>query len=450
VIWSSVLLIAAALVLLVTGVLASSLELTYISIGVSLLAAIVLSIGVILRRDDLFRTAGTARQGGATDWPAADVTGVRTMVGGRTARGRAGRDNGDLASVPRPGTPTGAEAGPRRGGGRGATGPVKAGPGKAGPGAARTGEHPAGRGAGGGRPARSPPARREPVSWEGRDAPPPRPPGFRVPPFGERPAMPAAEEPGRGSPVRRPGDGRHDPVRPAWPATAGPRAMGTGPAKQALPEPTDGGPEPPLPPGGFRLAEPAVPEQEPATESPEREQDWGEQAAAESRAGRGLFEPFVTSTPRPDDGERAEDIWQAGAGEAGEAVEVPGPSAGEAGALAAEEGDVGEAEDVADDADGAGEVAELAAAGARPLAGDPGERPGEPGKPGADEADGSAATPLDGEVTLVPGITRYHRRRCILIRFLSDEDLETMTRGAAEAGGSMPCKACQPDKAVSD
>jgi hypothetical protein len=422
VIWSSVLLIAAALVLLVTGVLASSLELTYVSIGVSLLAAIVLSIGVILRRGELFGTAGTARQGGPTDWPAVDVAGVRAMVSGRTAGGRAGRDNGDLASVPRPGAPTAAEPGPRRGGGRGAAGSGEAGPGKAGPGAARTGERSAGRGAGGGRPTRSPPARREPVSWEGRDAPPPRPPGFRVPPFGDRPAMPAAEEPGRGSPVRRPGDdGRHDPVRPAWPATAGPRAMGTGPAKQPLPEPRDGGPEPPLPPSGFRLAEPAVPEQVPATESPEREQDRSEQAAAESRVGRGLFEPFVTSTPRPADGGRAEDIWQAGAGEA---VEVPEPSADEAGALAAEDGDVGEAEDVAD-ADGEAEVAEPA-------------------------ADGSAATPLDGDVTIVPGITRYHRRRCILIRFLSDGDLETMTRGAAEAAGSMPCKACQPDKAVSD
>lgn len=221
--------------------------------------------------------------------------------------------------------------------------------------------------------------------------------------------------------------------------------MGSGPAKQPLPEPRDGGPEPSLPPGGFRLAEPVVPEQEPATESPQREQDRGEQAAAESRAGRGLFEPFVTSTPRPADGGRAEDSWQAGAGEA---VEVPEPPAGGAGALAAEEGDAGEAED-AGGADGADEVAELAAPGPRPPAGDPGERPGEPGKPGADQAGGSAATPLDGDVTIVPGITRYHRRRCILIRFLSDEDLETMTRGAAEAAGSMPCKACQPDKAVS-
>jgi hypothetical protein len=57
---------------------------------------------------------------------------------------------------------------------------------------------------------------------------------------------------------------------------------------------------------------------------------------------------------------------------------------------------------------------------------------------------------MDGEVTVVPGVSRYHRRGCILIRFLSDGDLEVMTRGRAEAAGSVACKACQPDKPVSD
>ena len=56
---------------------------------------------------------------------------------------------------------------------------------------------------------------------------------------------------------------------------------------------------------------------------------------------------------------------------------------------------------------------------------------------------------MDGEVTIVPGVSRYHRRGCILIRFLSDGDLETVTRAAAEAAGSIPCKACQPDKRAS-
>ena len=79
------------------------------------------------------------------------------------------------------------------------------------------------------------------------------------------------------------------------------------------------------------------------------------------------------------------------------------------------------------------------------------QKPAEkPDKPVTDEEGGSGATPLDGEVTIVPGVSRYHRRGCILIRFLSDGDLETMTRGEAETAGSIPCKACQPDKPVAE
>jgi hypothetical protein len=66
-----------------------------------------------------------------------------------------------------------------------------------------------------------------------------------------------------------------------------------------------------------------------------------------------------------------------------------------------------------------------------------------------EDADGGAdggATPIDEEVTIVPGVARYHRRGCILIRFLSDGDLETTTRREAEAIELVPCKACQPDK----
>jgi hypothetical protein len=59
----------------------------------------------------------------------------------------------------------------------------------------------------------------------------------------------------------------------------------------------------------------------------------------------------------------------------------------------------------------------------------------------AGDADGPAA-----EVTIVPGITRYHRSDCILIRFLGPEDLETMTRQVAEDAGNVPCKACRPEQ----
>jgi hypothetical protein len=63
----------------------------------------------------------------------------------------------------------------------------------------------------------------------------------------------------------------------------------------------------------------------------------------------------------------------------------------------------------------------------------------------------SGPTPaLDGDaVVIVPGVARYHRTGCILIRFLGGDDLETLTAQAAEAKGCAPCRACEPDKPLS-
>jgi heme exporter protein D len=90
---------------------------------------------------------------------------------------------------------------------------------------------------------------------------------------------------------------------------------------------------------------------------------------------------------------------------------------------------------------GAGDSRERAAAGGTE---DTPETPVTAGTPDAGNA-GDAA-PAGEEVTIVPGVARYHRRECILIRFLGDGDLGTMTRQAAQAAGSVPCKACQPDE----
>jgi hypothetical protein len=66
----------------------------------------------------------------------------------------------------------------------------------------------------------------------------------------------------------------------------------------------------------------------------------------------------------------------------------------------------------------------------------------------ADSASGHGHAVRDQgtEVTVVPGITRYHRGECILIRFLGPEDLETMTMQAAEAASYTPCRACRPEQ----
>jgi hypothetical protein len=50
------------------------------------------------------------------------------------------------------------------------------------------------------------------------------------------------------------------------------------------------------------------------------------------------------------------------------------------------------------------------------------------------------------EVTVVPGVPRYHNAHCILIRFLGDSDLDKMTLAAAREAGWTPCRACLPDQ----
>jgi hypothetical protein len=56
------------------------------------------------------------------------------------------------------------------------------------------------------------------------------------------------------------------------------------------------------------------------------------------------------------------------------------------------------------------------------------------------------AAELQREVTVVPGVPRYHNAQCILIRFMGQGDLEKMTLAAARESGCTPCRACQPDQ----
>jgi hypothetical protein len=48
------------------------------------------------------------------------------------------------------------------------------------------------------------------------------------------------------------------------------------------------------------------------------------------------------------------------------------------------------------------------------------------------------------QVTVVPGVPRYHNQDCILIRFMADEDMQKMTIQEAAETGCTPCRACQP------
>jgi hypothetical protein len=95
-----------------------------------------------------------------------------------------------------------------------------------------------------------------------------------------------------------------------------------------------------------------------------------------------------------------------------------------------------EASDAARQAGAGEQVGSQVAAASRPV------REGDDGA-----ANESPATGDDEmQVSVVPGITRYHKSDCQLIRFLSADDLEVMTRRAATEAGCVPCKACKPDQ----
>jgi hypothetical protein len=78
--------------------------------------------------------------------------------------------------------------------------------------------------------------------------------------------------------------------------------------------------------------------------------------------------------------------------------------------------------------------------------------PAETPKPAAEQAEEAepAKEPAGPdpamEVTVVPGVPRYHKARCILIRFMGDSDLDKMTLAAAKQAGCTPCRACLPDQ----
>ena len=51
---------------------------------------------------------------------------------------------------------------------------------------------------------------------------------------------------------------------------------------------------------------------------------------------------------------------------------------------------------------------------------------------------------------MVPGVPRYHRTECILIRFMGHNDLQRMSVEQARKAGCTPCRACQPDGEEAD
>jgi hypothetical protein len=167
-------------------------------------------------------------------------------------------------------------------------------------------------------------------------------------------------------------------------------------------------------------------------------------AAAEDKAAGDSAPPWTIASWRAGPGPAAEKL-------AAEADEDAAPA--DEGATSADE-DATEDAAAAPEADKKPNPAEgWLAAGPAPAAG-AGARTGKPAQPAeaGPAAPGSAkqaAKPQAAsqvEVTVVPGVARYHRNGCILIRFLGTDDLEVMPRPQAQDAGFAACRACQPDE----
>ena len=113
----------------------------------------------------------------------------------------------------------------------------------------------------------------------------------------------------------------------------------------------------------------------------------------------------------------------------------------------AEEPAAGEsaAEDSAAQESAAGESVNGESAAEESVAEEPGAEESAEGKSAVGSPAGNPA-PGRIEVTVVPGVARYHRSECILIRFLGAGDLDIMTRQEAEEAKFAACRACQPDQ----
>jgi hypothetical protein len=62
---------------------------------------------------------------------------------------------------------------------------------------------------------------------------------------------------------------------------------------------------------------------------------------------------------------------------------------------------------------------------------------------GAGAAAGAAA-PDAGLVAVIPGVPRYHRPDCVLIRFMPEGDSQKLSVAQAREAGCTPCTACEP------
>jgi len=464
VIKSSALLVALAIGLLVAGVLASSLLMVYISISVCAVAALILAVGVLSHWSEIFgrgesrpasmsgswsapqermsapvlasagREHSPSRREDVTEGPVAEVATLQPeFPAERRERvdeepGSAGkRDTGALSwpgiELPAP--------------------PESAGPPEQGAPTAGTQGLIRGSGAG------WPPADVPDAAWPPTAA-------FAAPPASPDEASPDEASPDGTSPdgtsleIDRPGSA-DDERTPGETAGPSPEAAPAGPARNAdqagagdlddeaaapVPESTPG------PPDAGRSRPQWIISLDDVAPAPAVRDAPGHEPPAQGEAGHEPASP-AADEENPPESLRAEPGagGPAAAETAAPSPDTDGPTALEPVAEDTFADDPAVPEDVAED------PGTDAPAAPQPAAEDAGaDAPAAPGTAApASDGDGPPA-PGRVDVTVVPGVARYHRSECILIRFLGAGDLEIMTRQEAEEAKFVPCRACQPDQ----
>ncbi|HEY2508092.1 MAG TPA: hypothetical protein VGI58_16380 [Streptosporangiaceae bacterium] len=491
--------VAVAIGLLAAGAVSGTLTLVYLAIGLAALALLMLIVGVAIWRENLFGQAAAPAEarrwlaGGSGREPEAGVATRGEAVSGR------GQPSGDQRSADQ--FPTASYgSGAARPGPEDAqlSGSMKAGePGRP---ADVDGGRPAGADAG--RPPgdreKSPSgsaskrqARRDaPTDWSG-SVPPPAAAGGRGPTHQDAPrapsvvgtapppsasaarsaatgTMPGSTGPGSTGPgsAGQGGTGSRDAARvagsagtaPARTGSVEPQRSGRGGAQQQAgftwsPETLSASDEreqasvpPPARGGAPTTAPSSVFDVTAARQSSEQDrpdaQPGDKRAPDDAAAGR----PPAAAGNGPAAASAAAAAGRVAAAPGRDAPATPGPTAQTAAGRQPADPDTRAANRAQAPAPApAGARSGQSAGGAR--SGSSAGGPANGGDPaGAGSATGSAGPPVTARVSVVPGIARYHTAECILIRFLGDEDLQTMSRQEAEAAGNVPCRACKPDK----
>jgi hypothetical protein len=375
--------VAVAAVLLVAGIITSDLKLVYVAIGVSSVALLALAIGWFLNRDKLSASSFVAESvtGSATAVPEASVPVAAGVPGSQAAAGSQAPDSVASGVSATPGL---GRVPSGLGGASSGLGSVPQAGAPWGPAsAAPETEAFAGSGA-------WPPAPADGTNWTGSgwgDAP--------IPPF--VPESPAAVEQPAAAAVT-PSPVPEAATRIDAPAERTPVLPAADDAETSAGTETSAGAEA----ESFEAEALSADVVEPAG-SEEPSSSPGEGSEHADAEVDDLAEPAADGTPAD-----------------GTPADGTAPVAAPAEDTPADEVAVADAAAEADSADGSGS----------------GEVP--------EEATSEAPDP-SLEVTVVPGVPRYHDAGCILIRFMGENDLEKKTLGAAAEAGCTPCRACLPD-----